>query len=167
MSFHLRPALLLTIALLMSGIASAHQAKEAITRVLFNPRTENIEVMHRFSVHDAEHAVRELLGADADILGSERTRIQFAEYVHERFSMRDQDKALLPLTSVGQEIEGRYLWVYAETPIPEGLQSLWVRHAALHDVWPAQVNLLNLDHDGESHSALFNGGTDSVVIHID
>ena len=39
------------------GQAVAHQQKIAITTVLFNPRTENIEIMHRFNLHDAEHAV--------------------------------------------------------------------------------------------------------------
>lgn len=166
MSCFLRPAWLLAIALLMSGIASAHQAKEAITRVLFNPRTENIEVMHRFLVHDAEHAVREIFAADADILGSANTRDRFAEYVSQRFSLHDQQGQPIPLQAVGHEIDGRYLWVYAEAPIPSKLESLSVRHQALRDIWPAQVNLLNVDYGGESQSALFSGGTTEVQIRL-
>ena len=56
------------VILLLAAPLSAHQQKEAITRVLFNPRTGNIEVMHRFLLHDAEHAVKELVDAKADIL---------------------------------------------------------------------------------------------------
>lgn len=41
-----------------SAQLQAHQIKAAITTVLFNQRTENIEVMHRFNLHDAEHAVK-------------------------------------------------------------------------------------------------------------
>ena len=56
---------------------SAHQQKTAFSTILFNPRTENIEIMHRFRVHDAEHAVKEILGKNADIIGSKKTQNQF------------------------------------------------------------------------------------------
>jgi hypothetical protein len=143
---------------------AAHEQKESITRLLFNPRTQNIEVMHRFYVHDAEHAARELLGPTADILGSGETRSAFAAYVHERFRLRDQQGRELPLAPVGEEIEGRYLWVYAETPIPHGLTELIVSHDALRDLWPEQVNLVNVDRDGDTRSALFAGGTRELSI---
>jgi hypothetical protein len=123
--------------------------------------------MHRFLVHDAEHAVREIIGADADILGSASTRDRFAEYVSKRFSMHSQNGSPIPLSPVGQEIDGRYLWVYAEAPIPNNLESLSIRHQALRDIWPAQVNLLSLSHQGEAQSALFSGGTDSVTIYLE
>ncbi len=155
------------MALMLAGGAAAHQAKEAVTRVLFNNRTGNIEVMHRFLVHDAEHAVRDIIGTGADILRSESTRERFAAYVGERFTLSDQDGASLPLEPVGHEIEGRYLWIYSETPIPEGLASLSIAHDALRDVWPEQVNLVTVDRDGESQSALFSGGTPSVTIGLD
>ena len=164
---HGRRAATAALALLLACSAVAHQAREAVTRVLFNNRTGNIEVMHRFLVHDAEHAVRDIVGAEADILGSEATRDQFAAYVSERFRMRDQDDNWLELTLVGHEIEGRFLWVYAETPIPEGLEALAMSHNALRDIWPDQVNLVTVERDGNAQSALFAGGTPSVTIDFD
>ncbi|MEO0345795.1 MAG: DUF6702 family protein [Pseudomonadota bacterium] len=162
-----RRAATAALAVLLACSAVAHQAREAVTRVLFNNRTGNIEVMHRFLVHDAEHAVRDILGADADILGSEATRDQFAAYVSKRFKMRDQDDNWLELTPVGHEIEGQFLWVYAETPIPENLEALAMSHNALRDIWPDQVNLVTIERDGESQSALFAGGAPSVTIEFD
>src|SRR5210317_945521 len=103
MSHRLR-AVLVTMLLLVLPYALAHQQKEAITRVLFNPRTANIEVMHRFLLHDAEHAVKQLLDADADILNSESTRKSFADYVYAHFSMSDQDGNPINLAPVGHEI---------------------------------------------------------------
>ena len=55
------------------GQAVAHQQKIAITTVLFNPRTENIEIMHRFNLHDAEHAVKAMFKKTADILDDKDT----------------------------------------------------------------------------------------------
>ena len=151
--------LLALVALLMAAPLAAHQQKEAITRVLFNPRTGNIEVMHRFLLHDAEHAVKALFGGQADLLGEEADRDRFADYVHQRFSLADQDGAPLPLDPVGHEIEGRFLWVYAETPIPEDLDALTLAHQALRDLWPEQVNLVNVERDKQVRSATFTGNS--------
>ena len=152
------------VVLVWAPILSAHQQKEAITRVLFNPRTGNIEVMHRFLLHDAEHAIQELFGADADILGSAEDRDRFESYVHRRFSMADQDGTTIELSPVGNEIEGRYLWVYAETAIPEGLTALTLSHDALRDVWPEQSNLVNIERDGKVRSATFDEGRREATI---
>jgi hypothetical protein len=154
----------LLLLLLAAGPLPAHQQKEAITRVLFNPRSGNIEVMHRFLLHDAEHAVKRLRGGDADILGSADDRAYFARYVHAHFSLADEGGETLPLSPVGNEIEGRFLWVYAETPITPATGSLTVEHTALLDLWPDQVNLVNVERNGVVRSATFRQGSRAVTI---
>jgi hypothetical protein len=155
-----------TLFLLVVTQAGAHQQKEAITRVLFNPRTSNIEVMHRFLLHDAEHAVKKLRNSDADILGSETDREFFSEYVHANFTMADQDGRHLLLSPVGNEIEGRFLWVYSETPIPQDVESLTLSHSALLDLWSQQVNLVNVERDGKVRSATFMQGSRELTIEL-
>ncbi|MBN7828151.1 hypothetical protein J0A66_23230, partial [Bowmanella dokdonensis] len=86
--------------------------------------------MHRFYLHDAEHAVKEIFGKEADIIGSEQTQRQFAEYVAERFALM-RDGQALPLGAVGFETEGKFFWVYQETPTPVTLEALSVKHNAL------------------------------------
>ena len=159
----LRRASLLLIALVTLPLA-AHQQKEAITRVLFNPRTGNVEVMHRFLLHDAEHAVKKLFGADADLLGSPEDRDRFEDYVHGRFSIADQDGTTIALTAVGNEIENRFLWVYAEAPIPTGLTALTISNDALRDIWPEQSNLVNVERDKTVRSARFDGAEREATI---
>lgn len=158
----LRGFVLLT--LLWAATLNAHQQKEAITRILFNPRTSNIEVMHRFLLHDAEHAVKQLLNGDADILGSESTRKSFADYVYARFSITDQDGRLIRLAPVGYEIEGRFIWVYQEAPVPVAVTALNITHEALRDLWPEQKNLVNVERDGKLRSAYFTGGSSEITI---
>lgn len=156
-------ALILTAGSVAASSA-AHQQKEAITRVLFNPRTGHIEVMHRFLLHDAEHATRTLFGGEADLLGSAEARDRFEGYAHGRFSLEAQDGVAIELTPVGHEVEGRYLWVYAEAPIPEGLAALTITHGALRDVWPDQVNLVNVERGKKVQSATFGRGVDKVTV---
>ncbi|MEO1573340.1 MAG: DUF6702 family protein [Pseudomonadota bacterium] len=152
------------VALLAAASAAAHEQKEAVTRVLFNPRTGNIEVMHRFLVHDAEHASRALFDGGVDVLGEDHDRERFAAYVHARFSLSDQDGTPIPLNPVGHEIDHRFLWVYAEAPIPDHLSSLSVAHDALREVWPEQTNLVNVERGADVRSATFQGGRREISV---
>ena len=157
-------AVLLLAGLISALPLSAHQQKEAITRVFFNPHSGNIEVMHRFLLHDAEHATRQLFGGDADLLASAAARERFENYVHEQFTLQDQDGTALTLEPVGNEIEGRFLWVYAETPIPDALTALTLSHDALRDLWTDQVNLVNVEREGTVRSATFEEGRGEATI---
>lgn len=135
---------------------SAHQIKSAITTVLFNPRTENIEVSHRFNLHDAEHAVKALFNKNSDILDDILTQAEFAAYVNERFALLNQDDSAIALNDVGFEVEGKHFWVYQETAQPPELKGLKVRHDSLRDIWPDQVNTLNVEGKGDIQTLTFN-----------
>ena len=154
-------------AALLAAPLNAHQQKEAITRVLFNERTGNIEVMHRFLLHDAEHACKQLFDAGADLLGSEDDRQQFARYVHQQFSMLDQDGVEVTLTPVGNEIDTQYLWVYAEAPIPSSISGLRMTHDALRDLWPDQTNMVNVERGDKVRTATFRAGNADIDIRLD
>jgi len=146
---------------------SAHQQKTAISTVLFNPRTENIEIMHRFRVHDAEHAVKEIFGKDADIIDSKQTQNLFGSYVHQRFNLFDNDEQPLPLKMVGVELDGKFFWVYQETALstqptnPNQFDNMTIRHNALRDLWPEQVNTINVEGKGKLQTLTF---ADSVEL---
>ncbi|XOV80497.1 MAG: DUF6702 family protein [Aestuariibacter sp.] len=122
----------------------AHQIKTAISTVLFNQRSGNLEIMHRFYLHDAEHAVHHVFDKNADIISDSKTQQRFAEYVSDRFSI-EAEESKLPLLSVGFEIEGKFFWVYQEAPLPENVSELTVAHNALRDIWPDQINTVNIE----------------------
>jgi len=144
-----------------SSLVSAHQIKAAITTVLFNPRTENIEVMHRFNLHDAEHAVKVLFDKHADIMDDTTTQQAFADYVSTHFALLNSEKAPLELGLVGFELDGKHFWVYQETAQPPVLEGLMIRHDALRDLWPTQVNTLNVEGNGPLKTLTF---TDNVTL---
>lgn len=151
-----------TGTLLFAAFAlSAHQQKTAISTVLFNPRTENIEIMHRFRVHDAEHAVKEIFGKTADIIDSPSTQKKFGEYVNQRFNLFGSNDTPLLLKMVGVELDGKFFWVYQETEQPTVLEDLTIRHDALRDLWPEQINTINVEGKGKLQTLTF---TDSVEL---
>ncbi|WP_417458584.1 DUF6702 family protein [Kordiimonas sp.] len=148
----------------LSGVA-AHSRKAAITRVVLNERTGVIEVMHRFSLHDAEHAAP-LMWPEEDTatMRADVWQTAFASYVAERFSLRYLGGEAVPLTLVGQEVEGEFLWVYQEAPLGDGL-AFEVTHRALRDIWPTQANMVNFEFRGVVRTVTFTG--EVVVMPVD
>ncbi|WP_286232924.1 DUF6702 family protein [Thalassotalea sediminis] len=155
---------LMLCMVLLSDTVLAHQQKAAISTVLFNPRTENIEVSHRFYLHDAEHAVKHIFGKNADIIKSKETQQRFFEYVMTRFSLKDDKGNALALGSVGFEVDGKFFWVYQETKQPVLLGGLTIEHSALRDIWPSQTNTVNVEGRGDVKTATFNGNVEVAKI---
>ncbi|MEH6597147.1 MAG: DUF6702 family protein [Colwellia polaris] len=149
--------------LLAAPYSFAHQQKSAITSVSFNPRTHNIEIMHRFRVHDAEHAVKYIFGKDADIIGSTKTQQQFSNYVNKHFSMFTAGSAL-ELAAIGYENDGQFFWVYQETVEPPTLKSLSIRHNALQEIWPSQVNTVNIEGKGKLQTMTFDNSVELLEV---
>lgn len=165
----IRSAFIVLIAVFMGAVSApifAHSQKAAITRVVFNARTSNLEVMHRFPLHDAEHAVKEIFDGNADIIGSEKTRAQFAEYVYDRFSIKDGTGKKLILTKVGHEVDGKFLWIYQEVKIPN-TDALTIEHNALRELWPSQTNTVNIEGADGLKTATFAGSVELLTVTLD
>ncbi|WP_397472786.1 DUF6702 family protein [Rheinheimera sp.] len=156
----LLPAIVMMLSVLAgNGKALAHEMKTALTRVLFNTRSGNLEVMHRFYVHDAEHGVKELFDKSADLLNSEQTQQTFSQYVSEHFALQTLGGEVLPLTLLGGQLDGRFFWVYQEMPLPDELQGLRIKQDALQAIWPSQINVVNVEGRGRIQSLTFDNQT--------
>jgi hypothetical protein len=149
--------------LVVANNAFAHQQKAAETTVLFNKNSGQLEVSHRFYLHDTEHAVKSLFDKNADILNLEKTQQQFANYVAKQFLVHSLADENLPLTSVGYEVEGKFFWVYQETAIPSNLSGVKLFNGALRELWPTQINMVNIEGKDEVRTLYFNDNKDWVT----
>ncbi len=156
--------LLLVLLCASQSSVFAHQKKEALTEILFNTRSGNLEVMHRFLLHDAEHAVRLLQDSNADIIADEQAREEFAQYALERFTLLGDDGDSLKLEFVGYELDNAFIWIYQEIALPAQLHSLGVIHNVLRDIWPEQNNLVNIERNKNIQSLNFNGNTEWLSV---
>ena len=142
--------LLLIAALVFSCLLNtsiAHQQKEAYISLLFNQRTGNMEVSHRFLLHDAEHALSLVLDNVGDLNREKATQEKFSKYIQAHFKVKAENDQTIELKQVGYEVDGKYFWVYQETNIPNTLE-LKLKHTALHELWPSQTNHINVEKDG-------------------
>jgi hypothetical protein len=146
-----------------TNIAFAHQQKAAETTVTFNKRSGQLEVSHRFYMHDTEHAVQALFDKNADIINLKETQQQFADYVAKQFLVRTLADEELPLKTVGYEVEGKFFWVYQETAIPKGLDGLKLFNGSLRDLWPTQINMVNIEGKDKVRTLYFSDNKDWLV----
>lgn len=158
------------VALFLLGatqtVAFAHQQKAAITSIAFNTHTQRIEIIHRFSLHDAEHAVKRIFGPDADIYKSEQTQQHFAEYVKHHFDMTSDGDPQIRPTLVGHEIDGKHFWVYQE--MEAALTGEWnVRHSTFQEIWPSQTNTVNIETNGKTRTLVLNKEVPQQSISLD
>jgi len=154
--------LLVLLALLLAPFgagttADAHQQKFAITTVSHNPRTGMIEIVHQVPVHDAEHALRFQGAKNPDIIGSDQSREAFARYVTRRFLLMVNGEIITP-DYVGSEITGGSLWVYQETPAPEGEATIRLNSQIFTDVWARQENRVNIGGGTAVTTFVFHAG---------
>lgn len=146
-----------------TNLAFAHQQKAAETTVLFNKRSGQLEVSHRFYIHDTEHAVQSLFDKNANIISLEKTQKQFANYVAKQFLVRTLTNKALPLTDVGYEVKGKFFWVYQETKIPNNLNGVKLFNGALRELWPTQINMVNVEGKGQIRTLYFSDSKDWLV----
>lgn len=104
--------------------AQAHQQRAAISTALFNYRSGNLEISHRFYMHDAEHAIKHLFGKGADIYNKRETQMRFGQYVSQHFAIENQAAKALPLKLLGVEVDSKFIWVYQEISLDQVSPSL-------------------------------------------
>ncbi|MEM6535200.1 MAG: DUF6702 family protein [Pseudomonadota bacterium] len=148
--------------------AGAHQQKEAQSDISLNERTGFVEIIHRFSVHDAEHLMADEGGGPVDLLADGSSRDRFANYVIATFSITDKAlDAPLALVLIGAEIDGAYLYVYQETGLPAAAFTWTLRYNTLREVWPDQINRVNIRAYGELKTLTFADQTEALSVSFD
>ena len=156
--------------LLLLSPSEAHQQKNAVTRILFNENTGNIEVMHRFFIHDAEHAAGLIFGERQMLAESSESRELFSSYVINRFSIEatfiEGDSEVLGLSYVGEEVDGQFLWVYQQIPVQDDIAAFTIVNLTLRDVWSDQSNLVNIERDGRIYSLTFDGAVEVLTVEL-
>ena len=154
-----RALLMVSGALLFAAIADAHRMPGSISTVKRSASGETIEIIHRLHTHDAELGIAATLGKRNISLDSLVDRAQLALYVEERFAIArlagQKIGSKLALELVGAETDGEFVLVYQEFA-GELPARLAIRDDILRDVFPGQINHVNVATGGEVRSVTFS-----------
>lgn len=135
--------------------AVAHRAPGSLTTVEWNDRSGRTEIVHRLHSHDAELGVGTIEGDAALSTLTLDGRAQIALYVEERFAI-EHDGKQLALDLLGAELVADYLLIYQEHN-KRLLGEIRVRDDILRDVFPAQINQVNIEDGATVRSLAFSG----------
>jgi len=124
--------------------ARAHRSHTSQTTIGWNPRTAELEVVHRLHAHDAEVALGRLPGITTPDLAKPAHQARLALYVEQHFALAGADGTPLALTLVGAELEGMEVYVYQTSPMAAAPTALSVRMTVLHDSFPDQANRISV-----------------------
>jgi hypothetical protein len=151
-------------AILCIAVASlADRRQGSLSTIKRNTSSGNIEIIHRLHSHDAELGVIAALGDRTLTLDKLIGRAQLALYVEERFIIatlsEDGVGAPLDLELIGAEVDGEFVLVYQEfaDELPEKFA---IRDDILRDIFPQQVNHVNIAIGGEVRSLIFRADDD-------
>ncbi len=148
------------VAMFVAAFAIAHSMPGSISTVKRSASGKIIEIIHRLHTHDAELGIAASLGKRNISLETLTDRAQLALYVEERFRIAEYSDSRignrLALELVGAELDGEYVLVYQEFAgdLPAGLA---IRDDILRDVFPGQVNHVNVAVGGAVRSVTFSG----------
>lgn len=156
--------------LCIAALSFADRQPGSLSTIKKNPSSGNIEIIHRLHNHDAELGVMAAVGDRTLTLDQLAGRAQLALYVEERFLMARLDGenvgAPLALRLIGAEVDGEFVLVYQE--FTDELPARFaVRNDILRDVFPEQINHVNIAMSGEVQSLTFRGDDDWQVTSIE
>lgn len=153
-----KAALAVASLLCVVSLATAHRLPGSLSTIKLNPRAGVVEVIHRLHNHDAEEALVVARNDRTLSIDSLAGRAELALYVEEKFIVANvaagRVGAPLALEIVGAELSGDYVLVYQELKgsLP---REIAVRDDIFRDVFPGQVNHVNIAAGGDVRSLVF------------
>ncbi|MAK64687.1 MAG: hypothetical protein CMF75_08125 [Maricaulis sp.] len=149
--------------LLLAAPASAHRVHAGVTEISVNPRTGEMEIIHRVYGHDLLEAVGEETEPAETWLQTEEGLERVGAYAGTRFRMGDGDGNLIALSYVGAEADGEFAWVYFAAPAPEQTEAFIVDNDILADHFDDQVMMTNLRFNSLVRTAMQGPGRRAPV----
>ncbi|GAB2768694.1 hypothetical protein HNQ93_000207 [Hymenobacter luteus] len=152
----------LVAALLLAAhvVAWAHAYHASILEVRFNPGKQRLEMALKIFIDDLEQSLS--VGKPTPVRTDQLARAQLDPLLMELLRRSVQFSArpgqALPLTLVGLQKEKDSYWVYFTAPMPAAATSVSLRHQLLLDLFPDQMNIVNLEAKGQKQSLLFRDG---------
>ena len=157
----MRTLVLLSLVGLLAGfrLAPSHAYHATITELRYNGAQKQLEFSIKVFTDDFEKALSK--GQPKAISLSDpgpRPLILASEYVRRHLTVKTAPGRPLPLQVLGMQQEKDAYWLYCKSALPSTLAGIQLRQTMLLDVFPDQQNIVNLEADGKTQSALFRAG---------
>jgi len=154
-------SILLLFALIPS--VSAHRYFFGLTEITANENTGAVEIIHQYTLHDLQQALKKRLGRDFRLDQSDAEQ-QIRKWVNEEFKLTSPNGKQVTPNWVGFEADYQKIWIYQEIPKHDNLCEWEVLNTLLMDNFSAQVNTINIVDDYGNRSLILTVKNTSDII---
>ncbi|GAA4446648.1 hypothetical protein GCM10023189_02000 [Nibrella saemangeumensis] len=122
----------------------------------YNAKEKTFEISVRIFTDDFETALtQENNGQKVKLTANDNNDLLIEKYIRKHFAIITPQKQRKPFQYLGHEPEGDANWVYLEMPHPEPFKGGTVQYDVLMELFNDQVNLLNLQYQGQKKTLMF------------
>lgn len=138
--------------------AAAHTYHTSLTRIDYNEKEKMAEITIQLFTHDLIPALEQEAKKNIDLEKTPDADKLILNYLNKRFILKDAGNREKQLNWVGKELEVDMVFVYVETPLPDGLSGIRLQNALFFESFPEQTNLVTSRSNGKKVDLLFTVG---------
>lgn len=148
----------------LTAVVHAHALKLSVTEAVFNRDTGRLELAVRLFADDFEEALTKEAGRRVPVDKPELLNPAADAYLRKHLRVTSADGEARQLVWSGVEVTATHVWLYADVALPGGVVGATFAVTFMHDLYPDQLNSLQL-RDGDFKQALiFVQGTGAVTV---
>jgi hypothetical protein len=137
----------LVIAFVILTSFSLHKYYVSVTEIVFNKKTEQLEISLKVFNDDWQNALDHKLGKPV-LLGSrneyEKMDSLVESYINDNFYVKVNSKQK-HLNIIGSEMEGEATWIYIYVDVKEKIESIEIKNSLLTEMFDEQRNVVQLN----------------------
>jgi len=156
------------LTLLICGGWLMHEFYVSLTEIRYNTQTESFEVSMRIFPDDLDRALLERTSIHTQLaseLEHEEADSLLMVYLLEKFTMVVNGEELT-LNYLGKEPESNAIWCYLESSKISIPETITVRNTILTELFPDQVNIIQVYHEKWNKGMLLNHNENSGSLRI-
>jgi hypothetical protein len=146
---------------------SQHDFHTSITRMDFNAKEKSFEISIRVFTDDFEKALsKDNNGQKIVVVNNDKNDPLVEKYVRKHFALLNSQKQKKSYSYVGKEQEADATWIYIEVSVQEAITGFSVQNSIMHDLFEDQVNLINLNYQGQKKSYICKKDESTLALGI-
>ncbi len=148
----------LTLSVTTSISAKRHRFHTTLTRIDYNAREKNFEIIIKLFTHDLMPLLEKRGGKRLDLEKSPEADKLILEYINENFVLSDKNNAAKTLKWIGKDFDIDEVRVYLETDSTENLEGYKLKNTLFFADFPEQINIVVCHYDSKKADLLYKAG---------
>ena len=155
-----------TLMFPLAGAAPAlHAYHSTITELRYNAAKKQLELSVKVFTDDFEKALSQGQPTHVNLTeAGPRPLVLASAYLRRTLQVSTTAGVPLQLQVLGMQAENDGYWFYCKVPLPSPVSGVKLRQAALLDAFSDQMNIVNIEANGQKQSALFRAGHEQEVL---